>query len=96
VELVQAVPWPEQDTPSEQIAPLHVSDPQHCELVEQAPPVFTQPLSPVHVPPEHVSVPQQSELLEHLVPWPWQEPPLQTLLLLQSKVPQQSPLVLQT
>jgi hypothetical protein len=91
---VHAVPWLEQE-PLPHTAPLQVSVPQHCDEVEHDPPVSTQPLSPVQVPPEQVKEPQHWELLEHRVPALWQEPELQTLFALHSKVPQQSPLVLQ-
>ena len=76
--------------------PLQLSVPQHWDDDEQEPPLSVQPLRPVQVPPEHVSVPQQSEPFVHFVPALWQAPLLQTLLVLQRRVPQQSPLVLQT
>lgn len=78
-----------------QMAPLQLSAPQHCDEVEQEPPLLVQPLRPVQTPPVQVSVLQQSLEDAQRVPALWQAPPLQTLLELHSKVPQQSPLVLQ-
>lgn len=78
-----------------QMAPLQLSAPQHCDEVEQEPPLLVQPLRPVQTPLEQVKEPQHCEEDEQRVPALWQAPPLQTLLALQSKVPQQSPLVLQ-
>lgn len=91
---MHAVPRAEQE-PLVQMAPLQVSVPQHCDEVEQEPPLSVQPLRPVQTPLEQVMAPQHCEEDEQRVPAPWQEPSLQTLLALHSKVPQQSPLVLQ-
>lgn len=68
---------------------VQVREPQHWLEVVQPPPWLLQ-VVPEHTPPEQVSVPQHSEEAEQRVPGPWQDPPEQTLLALQSKVPQQS------
>lgn len=64
---------------------------QHWLDAEQPAPLRPQTPSE-HTPPEQVRVPQHSEELAQRVPELWQEPPLQTLLALQSIVPQQSAL----
>lgn len=89
----QRAPAPAQERPLEQVPLLHVSELQHWDDVEQAPPDATQPEAPTQTPPEQAIVPQQSELWEQGVPAPWQTPAVQTLFVLHSRVPQQSPLV---
>lgn len=91
---MHATPCPVQE-PFVQMAPLQVRVPQHCDEDEHEPPLSVQPLRPVQTPPVQVSVLQQSLEDAQRVPALWQAPPVQTLLALQSKVPQQSPLVLQ-
>lgn len=79
-------------TPSSQELP-----PQHWEERVQGEPVGEQPEAPAHTPEElQVSVPQHCAELVHVAPWPEQPPSEQTLLLLQVRMPQQSPLVLHT
>jgi hypothetical protein len=93
-EELQLAPWAEQLVPFPQTPPEHVAVPQHWdELVQEAPtPLQLEP--PEQTPPEQVSVPQHWEELEQEVPAPWQllPPPVQTLLALQVRTPQQSPL----
>lgn len=78
--------------PSEQTPPEQVSVEQHWLEEEQPAPLRPQVPSE-QTPPEQVIVPQHWYEAVHRVPAPWHEPPLQTLLALQSSVPQQSALL---
>lgn len=88
-------PWPEQLVPLPHTPELHVRELQHCDELEQEAPAPLQPVEPVHTPPEQLEVPQHWDELVQEVPLPWQLPPEQTLLALQVRTPQQSPLELQ-
>ena len=91
-ELPQLAPWLLQLVPLEQTPLTQDKVPQHWpELVQEAPEPL-QPEAPEQTPPEQVKVPQHWDELEHEVPALWQLPPVQTLLELQVRTPQQSPL----
>lgn len=94
-EELQLPPWPKQLVPLAHTPPTQDRVLQHwLELVHEAPEAL-HPEAPVQTPPEQVAVPQHWLELEQNVPLAWQLPPEQTLLALQVRTPQQSPLELQ-
>jgi hypothetical protein len=95
-ELVQRMPWPEQEPEAMHTPCSQVLVPQHWDERVQGEPLGLQPERPWHTLLLQVSVPQQSEERAQEAPWPEHTPSWQTLLLLQVNTPQQSPLVLQT
>lgn len=88
----QDAPWPEQLVPLPHTPETQDKVLQHCEELVQEEPAPLQPVEPVHTPLEQLKVPQHWLELVHEVPELWQLPPEQTLLALQVRTPQQSPL----